>query len=66
MRTPRWVLESNDEIVKFLRDNKIPVTRANYIGLNWLGDYDPSEPLPAELEMDLPEELQFQEKGTTK
>lgn len=51
-----------DKIIEYLKDNDIPVTRENYIGLNWMGDYDPSEPLPPELEMELPEELQLHEE----
>jgi hypothetical protein len=51
-----------DPIIEYMKENDIPVTRDNYIGLNWLGDYDPSEPLPAELEADLPEELQIHDE----
>lgn len=49
----------SDPIVEYLKKNGIPVTRHNYIGLNWMGDFDPDEELPAELEADLPEELQW-------
>lgn len=47
-----------DYTLEYLEKNKIPVTRENYVGLNWLGDLDPKEPLPAELEAELPDDLQ--------
>ena len=50
-----------DSVLEYLRDNDIPVTRENYIGLNWMGEYDPTQPLPAELEAELPEGLQMSE-----
>lgn len=53
-----------DYTLEYLKKNNIPVTRENYVGLNFLGDYDPKEALPAELEADLPKELQIEkEKG---
>lgn len=52
---------NTDHVLEYLRDNDIPVTRANYIGLNWMGEYDPAQPLPAELEAELPEGLQMHE-----
>ena len=59
MRTPRWVLKSDDPIVVFLRENRIRVTRASYLGLAYLGDVaNPDEALDGELEADLPKELQ--------
>lgn len=52
-----------DLTVEYLKENGLPVTRENYINTNWLGEYDPAEPLPAELEASLPEELQMKEKN---
>lgn len=48
-----------DYVLDYLKENNLPVTRENYINVNWMGDYDPAEPLPAELEASLPEELQL-------
>lgn len=59
MKQPRWVFESDDPIVVYLRENNIPVTRANYLGLAYFGDVDPEVELDAELEADLPEQLQL-------
>jgi hypothetical protein len=53
-----------DHVEEYLKKNNIPVTRPNYVNLNWAGDADPSKPLPAELEASLPKELQIEkEKG---
>lgn len=46
-----------DFTLQYMKDHKIPVTRENYVELNWVGRYDGSKPLPAELEAELPEEL---------
>ena len=51
-----------DYTLEYLKKNGIPVTRENYIGLNWAGDYDSKQALPAELEASLPEELQLNAK----
>ena len=46
-----------DYVLDWLKENNIPATRRSYVGLNWPGaDYD--KPLPAELEAEIPEELQ--------
>jgi hypothetical protein len=50
-----------DYTLQYMKENDIPITRANYIALNWMGDYDPAQPLPAELEAELPEELENDE-----
>jgi hypothetical protein len=47
-----------DELLEYMKKNNIPLTRENYIGLNWAGDLDPAKPLDAELEADLPKEIQ--------
>lgn len=52
--------DKNDYILEYLKENKIPVTRENYILVNSLGDNDGSQPLDAEDEAELPEELQIQ------
>jgi hypothetical protein len=49
----------SDLIVDYLKKHNIPVTRESYINLNWMGDHDPSKPLPAELEAELPKDLQL-------
>lgn len=48
-----------DYVEQYMKKNDVPLTRENYIELNW-PQVDPKEPLPAELEAELPEE--FQEK----
>jgi hypothetical protein len=46
-----------DYVLDYLKKTGVPVTRKNYVGLNTPGaDYD--KPLPAELEAEIPEELQ--------
>lgn len=47
-----------DWTLKYMKEANIPITRDNYVELNWMGDYDPKQPLPAELESEIPEELQ--------
>jgi hypothetical protein len=51
-----------DYTLEYLKTHHIPITRENYIGLDFLGDYDPKEMLPAELEAGLPKELQIENK----
>ena len=54
-----------DYVLDWLKENNIPATRRSYVGLNWPGaDYD--KPLPAELEAEIPEELQHPEFKETK
>jgi len=49
-----------DEMLAYMRQNKIPITRARYLALAYLGDIkDPNKPLDPELEAELPEELQI-------
>ena len=46
-----------DYVKAYLEKTGVPVTRRNYVSLNTPGaDYD--KPLPAELEAEIPEELQ--------
>jgi hypothetical protein len=52
-------LPGKDITLDALKRRNMPVTRENYILMNWMGDYDPSEPLPAELEAELPDFLQL-------
>ena len=54
-----------DHVLNFMEENNIPITRMNYIEINWMGDYDPSKPLPAELEAELPSALQMQDEEET-
>lgn len=49
-----------DHVYEWLK-SKGPVTRADYVNTNWFGKYDPNRPLPAELEAEIPEELQMTE-----
>lgn len=58
MRVPKWARESKDMIVQYLVANGIPVTRRNYVMLDWMGDKDPRKELGAECEADLPKQLQ--------
>lgn len=54
-----------DYVLDYLKKTGTPVTRKNYVGLNWPGaDYD--KPLPAELEADIPEDLQHPDYKETK
>jgi hypothetical protein len=50
-----------DYTLEYLKKHDIPVTRENYVLLNWLGDVAPDN-LPAELEAELPKELQSNTK----
>ncbi len=59
VKQPQWALESTNSIVRSLVKMNVRVTRSNYIDLNYLGDYDPKQSLPAELEMSLPEPLRL-------
>ncbi len=52
-----------DHLLNYMKKNNIPITRENYINANWMGDRDPDQQLPPELETELPE--QIQEKGST-
>lgn len=56
-----------DHVYDYLK-KKGPVTREDYINLNWMGDIDGVEfrnkPLDAELEAEMPEELQFRPPAT--
>lgn len=54
-----------DHVLNYMEENNIPITRKNYIEINWMGDYDPSKPLPAELEAELPSALQMQDEEET-
>lgn len=49
-----------DHVLEYMKKNNIPVTRENYVLINWLGEYSADEELPAELEAELPTELQLQ------
>ena len=51
-----------DHVLNYMEENNIPITRKNYIEINWMGDMDPDKPLPAELEAELPSALQIQEE----
>lgn len=57
-----------DYVMNYLKEHNIPVTRENYIEINWMGEVDPKQPLPAELEAEMPESLQLNSpsEGTTK
>ena len=50
-----------DHVIDYMKKNDIPVTRENYIEINWMGEVDPKQPLPAELEAEMPEALQIKE-----
>jgi hypothetical protein len=47
--------DDDDPVLQLMRDRGIPITRENYIEMNWMGD--PPEPWTAEDEDQLPEEL---------
>jgi hypothetical protein len=50
-----------DYVLAFMKANGIPVTRANYLEIAYFGDIlDPDQPLDAELESELPEEIQLE------
>jgi hypothetical protein len=52
-----------DHVLNYMEENNIPITRKNYIEINWMGDRDPNEPLPAELESELPPALQLHDES---
>jgi len=54
--TPPDNSPDTDHVVNKLKQLDIPVTRENYIDLNWLGE--PPDPWTPEDEEQLPEELQ--------
>lgn len=54
-----------DYTLEYMKKNNLPMTRANYVGLNWAGDYDSSRPLPAELEASIPAEFQLKDNSNT-
>jgi len=47
-----------DHVIEYMKSKNIPITRDNYIQINWMNSWDPKKPLPAELEAEMPEELQ--------
>ena len=51
-----------DYTLEYLEKNHLPINRENYVGINWMGDLDPKQQLPAELEAGLPKELQIENK----
>jgi hypothetical protein len=59
VKQPQWALESTNSIVRSLVKMNILVSRSSYIDFNYLGEYDPKQSLPAELEMSLPEPLRL-------
>jgi hypothetical protein len=56
-------LVSDDHVLNFMRKNAIPLTRRNYIDLNWLGD-PPEEPLDYELEAEIPMDQLIDDRTT--
>jgi len=46
---------SGSPVIEYMKQNGIPLTRENYLRLNYLGN--PPKELPAELEAELPHEL---------
>jgi hypothetical protein len=48
-------MDSRDELIELMRETGVPVTRENYIVMNW---GQPLPPWTAELEMELTTELQ--------
>ena len=48
----------SDLLFEYMKRHGIPVTRENYVSFNSLGDADGKDMLDAELEAELPEELQ--------
>jgi hypothetical protein len=47
-----------DPLLDWMKKKNIPLTRENYILLNWGGEKNPDEPLDPESEAELPEEFQ--------
>lgn len=50
-----------DHILEYMKKHELPLNRQTYVSLNWMGEQDPSKPLPAELEASLPKELQMKD-----
>jgi len=49
----------DDEILDWMWEQRIPLSRENYLDLAFLGN--PPDPLSAEFEADMPEEFQSEE-----
>ena len=47
-----------DFVLEYMKKHDIPLTRENYLAIDRPG-VDPSKPLPAELEAEMPDEIQF-------
>ena len=45
-----------DHVLDWMKKNDVPLTRKNYLEIAYMGD-PPPEPLDAELEAEIPEEL---------
>jgi hypothetical protein len=55
---------SKDIVLAYMKKHELPLNRQTYVSLAFAGDQDPSQPLPAELEAEIPEEFQLDKKQT--
>ena len=60
-RIARQTPQEMDGVVQLLREMRLPITRANYLYVAWMGE-PPDEPLAAEIEEQLPWFLQHSEE----
>ena len=55
---PTGIKESDDSIILAMKESGVPVTREHYIDFAYMGDPPPPEEWGAELEAQLPPQLQ--------
>jgi hypothetical protein len=53
-----------DIVLAYMKKHELPLNRQTYVSLNWGGSQDPSKPLEAELEAEIPEEFQLNKNRT--
>lgn len=44
-----------DYVLEYMKQHNIPLTRENYLEINYMGN--PPDPMPAELEAEIPDEV---------
>lgn len=44
-----------DYVLEYMKQHNIPLTRENYLEINYMGS--PPDPMPAELEAEIPDEV---------
>jgi hypothetical protein len=54
---------SRDIVLQYMKKHELPLNRQTYVSLAFAGEQDPSKPLDAELEAEIPEEFQMKPGG---